>query len=85
LTPQVECHPFWPQDKLRDFLNSKGIPLVAYSPLGNLDPSNPNEPSVLKDETIAKLAASYNKTPAQLVIRWGLQKGKETLKLKPVY
>lgn len=72
---QVECHPYWPQDKLKSFLDAHGMALVAYSPLGNLDPNDTSKPSVLRDETILGLAKKHGKTPAQVIIRWHLQKG----------
>lgn len=69
---QVECHPYFPQDKLKKFLDEKGMALVAYSPLGNL---NPDDPSPLRDEAILGIAKKHGKTPAQVIIRWHLQKG----------
>ena len=49
--------------------------LTAYSPLGNLDPNDPSKPSPLRDDVIIDLAKKYNKSPAQVIIRWHLQKG----------
>lgn len=75
LLPQVEAHPYLPQDKLKAFLDEKGMALVAYSPLGNLDPNDPAKPSPLRDEAILGIAKKHGKSPAQVVIRWQLQKG----------
>lgn len=72
---QVEAHPYLPQDALKTFLDSKGIALCAYSPLSNLDPNDPSKPSALRDEAILSIAKKHGKTPAQVIIRWHLQKG----------
>lgn len=48
---------------------------TLLSPLGNLDPNNLTAPCVIRDETIAKIAAKHGKSPAQVVIRWSLQMG----------
>lgn len=62
---QVECHPLLAQSELKKFVKNKGIWLEAWSPImkGNLDIP------VLKE-----LAAKYHKTPAQVVIRWHIQR-----------
>lgn len=62
---QVEFHPFLYQRELLDFCNHHGIVLEAYSPLtrGNR----------LDDPRLALIAERYAKTPAQVLIRWGLQ------------
>lgn len=72
---QVEAHPYLPQHKLKTFLDSKGIALCAYSPLSNLDPNDPSKPSALRDEAILSIAKKHGKTPAQVIIRWHIQKG----------
>lgn len=64
---QVEFHPALYQQELLAFCQNKGLVLTAYSPLG--------KGRVIRDHTIKKLAAKYNKTPAQICLRWGLQKG----------
>ena len=63
---QVEFHPKHSQPELLEFCKSKNIQLEAWSPLmrGN----------IVKISTIKKLAAKYNKTPAQIVLRWDIQK-----------
>ena len=62
---QVEFSPFLYQKDLLDYCVSKGIILEAYSPLTRS--RKLNTPEI---ETIGK---KYNKTPAQILIRWGLQ------------
>ena len=62
---QLECHPYLSQKPLRTFCNNLSIEVTAWSPLGR--------GRVLEDETITALADKYNKTPAQIVLRWELQ------------
>jgi len=69
---QVECHPFRPQHQLKDFLKSEGIHMVAYSPLGNV---RDNDISGLTDPLVVDLGNKYNKSPAQICLRWHLQRG----------
>ena len=62
---QVEFHPYLYQKELLDFCNEKGIWLEAYSPL--------THGYKLKDQKLVKIARRYNKSTAQILIRWGLQ------------
>jgi diketogulonate reductase-like aldo/keto reductase len=64
---QVEFHPFLYQQDLLHFCEKKGIQLEAYSPL--------TRAKRLEDPNIVKLAKKYEKTPAQILIRWSLQHG----------
>ncbi|EFJ07544.1 hypothetical protein SELMODRAFT_429709 [Selaginella moellendorffii] len=66
---QVECSPVWQQAKLRDFCISSGVHLSAYSPLGS------SGKSVLQSPVVKDLAQKLGKTPAQVALRWGLQRG----------
>ncbi|MFB5190152.1 aldo/keto reductase [Alicyclobacillus fastidiosus] len=61
---QVECHPLLAQTKLRSFCADHKIQFEAWSPLmqGNLDHG-----------ALVDIAKKYNKTPAQVVLRWDLQ------------
>jgi len=64
---QIELHPWNQQRRLVSYCRDKGIVVVAYSPL--------TQGRRLNDKTIVALAEKYGKTPAQIVLRWGLQKG----------
>ncbi|KAG2218912.1 hypothetical protein INT45_007813 [Circinella minor] len=65
---QVELHPYNPQQKLLDYCNSKNIHVTAYSPLGSTDSI------LLSDEIVGKIATAHNKSPAQIVLSWGLSR-----------
>lgn len=62
---QVEFSPFLYQKELLEFCDSKGIILEAYSPL--------TRGKKLKHPKIVEIAQKYNKSPAQILVRWGLQ------------
>jgi len=64
---QVEFHPYLYLKDLLDFCHSHDIRLESYSPL--------TKGEKLDDPRLASLASKYSKTPAQILIRWVLQKG----------
>ncbi len=64
---QVEFHPFLYQKELLKYCQNRGIQVEAYSPLARGER--------LKHPRIISLATKYSKTPAQLMIRWGIQHG----------
>uniref|UniRef100_A0A8C2S9U4 Aldo-keto reductase family 1 member D1 n=1 Tax=Capra hircus TaxID=9925 RepID=A0A8C2S9U4_CAPHI len=75
---QVECHPYFTQPKLLKFCQKHDIVIVAYSPLGTCrDPSwvNVSVPPLLKDPFLNTLGKKYNKTVAQIVLRFNIQRG----------
>lgn len=76
---QVELHPYLTQDKLLRFSRQQGIAVTAFSPLGassylSLNMAHSDE-SVLKEAVVSEVAATHGKSPAQVVLRWGLQRG----------
>jgi len=63
---QVELHPYLTQEPLRAFHAEHGIATEAWSPLGQ-------GKGLLGDPAIAEIAANYDRTAAQVVLRWHLQ------------
>jgi alcohol dehydrogenase (NADP+) len=76
---QVELHPFLASNELLAWCTKKGIVLTGYSPLGS--PDRPKrlmedgDPAPLFDETIIDIAKAHGKEPAQVLIRWAIQRG----------
>ncbi len=64
---QMEFHPYLVQQDLIDFCQSKNIQYEAWSPL--------MKGEIMKIEPLQKLATQYEKSVAQIVLRWNLQKG----------
>ncbi|MDA8786227.1 aldo/keto reductase [Porticoccaceae bacterium] len=76
---QIESHPYLTQEPLIRLAKSYGMTVTAFSPFGalsyiELDMADADE-SVLTQSLIAEAAGKYNKTPAQIVLRWGIQRG----------
>ena len=76
---QVELHPFLTQEKLLRFCREASIAVTAFSPLGApsyvpLGIATAAE-SVLEHSVVTGIAAAVGRTPAQVVLRWGMQRG----------
>ncbi len=72
LVNQIELHPCLAQAETEAYCISKGILVEAWSPLMSGG-------AALKDAVIAKIAAKYGKTAAQVILRWHYQLGRRSL------
>lgn len=68
---QNEIHPHYQEQEVVPYIQSRGIVVNGYSPFGGRGYVK----ELLADETISSIAASYNVTSAQVVLRWNLQRG----------
>lgn len=70
---QVECHPYLQQRKLKAYCEQHNINLTAYCPLGAAG-NHPGTPNLLQDPVLAAIAAKHGKSPAQVSLRWLLDR-----------
>jgi len=71
---EVESHPYHPQWELHELGKTHGIILLAFASLGH-----GLEPRLLDDPLIVDMAQRYGKTPAQVLLAWGIQRGSAVL------
>ena len=64
---QIEVHPGWPQTEAIRYCQRNDILVEAWAPLG--------EAAALSNPVLAKIAAKYDHTPAQVCLRWEIQQG----------
>jgi alcohol dehydrogenase (NADP+) len=67
---QVESHPYLPETELLQFCAGKGIVFLAFAPLGH-----GMRPGPLEDPVVSAVAARLEKTPAQILLAWAVQRG----------
>jgi alcohol dehydrogenase (NADP+) len=67
---QVEAHPYLPETELLQFCESKGVVFLAFAPLGH-----GIKPGPLEDPVVSTIAARLEKTPAQVLLAWAVQRG----------
>lgn len=63
---QYEIHPWCPREDVTEWLRKRNIVIEAYSPLV--------QATRMKEDVLQKLAQKHGKTPAQILVRWSLQK-----------
>lgn len=67
---QVEAHPYYPRTSLNKFLIENDIALQSWYPLGGK-----GNTTMINEDVFSKLAKKYNKTNAQIILRWHIQMG----------
>ncbi|MFI6875690.1 aldo/keto reductase [Streptomyces sp. NPDC050400] len=79
---QLEIHPFFQQRDVLDFDDSHGILNQAWSPIGGITfyPGyGEDRRSVLQDPAVTTIAEAHGKSPAQVLLRWGIQQGRSVI------
>jgi 2,5-diketo-D-gluconate reductase A len=64
---QIEAHPYFANDPLRGYNSESGIATEAWSPIA--------QGAVLGDPVVQRIATEISRTPAQVVLRWHIQRG----------
>ncbi|GLU50190.1 aldo/keto reductase [Nocardiopsis ansamitocini] len=76
---QVELHPFFTQQEVRDFDTRHDVITQSWSPIGGVNVYSAADPHAAKNplrhRTIVDIADGHGKTPAQIVLRWHIQHG----------
>jgi alcohol dehydrogenase (NADP+) len=71
---QIEAHPYLPEEEILNFCNLNGIVMLAFAPLGH-----GIRPGVLQDPVILAIAQRLNRTSAQVLLAWAIQRGTAVL------
>lgn len=74
---QVELHPHFTQRDTRDFDAAHGIITQSWSPIGGVNRymASAGVTDPLQDPVVTRLADTYGKTPAQVILRWHIEHG----------
>jgi diketogulonate reductase-like aldo/keto reductase len=77
---QIECHPYFAQRAVQDYGAAHGIVMQAWSPIGGITfYRDGSHGSTLDDPVIGDIATVHGKSPAQVMLRWGLQHGRSVI------
>jgi len=79
---QLEIHPYFQQRSVLDFDDEHGIVNQAWSPIGGITfyPGyGEDRRSVLQDPVVTRIAEGHGKSPAQVLLRWGIQQGRSVI------
>jgi len=71
VTNEIELHPYLTQESLVKFCKKYDILPIGYCPLAR----SGDDGGIYSDENIEKICEKYNKTPAQICLRWGIDRG----------
>lgn len=72
---QFECHPLFSRRDLVDYCHAHDIAVTAHSSLGAPANGMHEYAPVLSNESVVAIASSHERTPAQVLLRWALQRG----------
>jgi diketogulonate reductase-like aldo/keto reductase len=77
---QIELHPFFQQPAVEAANKERGILTQAWSPIGGITfYRDSGHTSALEDPTIGQIAKEHGKSPAQVMLRWHLQEGRQVI------
>jgi len=77
---QIEQHPYFSQADVQAFGEQHGILAQAWSPIGGITfYRDSGHTSALQDPVIGEIAQTHAKSPAQVMLRWGLQHGRSVI------
>jgi diketogulonate reductase-like aldo/keto reductase len=77
---QIEVHPYLAQRGVQEFAAAHGIITQAWSPLGGITfYRDGSHGSTLDDPVVGGIAQAHGKSPAQVMLRWGLQEGRSVI------
>ncbi|MGW4565860.1 aldo/keto reductase [Streptomyces sp. NPDC004561] len=79
---QLEIHPYFQQRAVLEFDDRHDILNQAWSPIGGITfyPGyGEGRKSVLEDPAVTRIAEAHGKSPAQVLLRWGLQQGRSVI------
>jgi diketogulonate reductase-like aldo/keto reductase len=77
---QIEVHPYFAQRGVQEFAGAHGILTQAWSPIGGITfYRDGSHGSTLDDPVIGAIARAHGKSPAQVMLRWGLQEGRSVI------
>ena len=68
---QNEIHPYYQDTEVIEYIQSLGIAVQGWYPLGGRG----HQKELLNDKVLKDIAAKYNKSVAQIILRWNLQRG----------
>ncbi|KAJ2904492.1 D-xylose reductase [Coemansia aciculifera] len=79
---QIEVHPYLVREQLVSLAQAEGIAVTVYSSFGdtsyheiNMAPKGPEFTPLLTHQVVASVAARHGKSPAQVLLRWAIDRG----------
>ena len=77
---QIEVHPYFQQREVQAYDAEHGILTQAWAPIGGITfYRDSGHTSTLEDPVIGEIASAHGKSPAQVMLRWGLQEGRQVI------